>query len=254
MEKQRKINLISINAKSGAGKDYVVSVLNFIRKSYKENIQFIIKNPEDFETKLNLLNRVSSSDIKSSYGIDWGRPNVIIERFSTPLRNIVQAVAGTNFTPDEMDSQEVKLYTPEHLGGTTMRDLHLLLSDAVKDNLACPDIFSILLKQRVLKNVSNHNFEEELDIILLDVRYPFELEISDQLKTELTELGYLVETTNIHITSEKYNEINHSSEQDLYGANKDKFDIVFKNDKNRTTVQTLESILWEVYVKTFEKC
>lgn len=276
-----KINILALNAKSGAGKDYIVSNFNFINqvesnfyntiwvqgKSYIPDhireltslgIDSIINNPEKNEFILKKLHEVSSSEISTDVGISWLRSDLSIHRFSTPLRAIVQAVGGTDFTPEEMDSQETKKYRPDHLGEKfDYRDLHLLLSDAVKTAIQRPDIFSVLLELRVIKKIKELyqlippvavTPTQKYTIIVLDMRYPEELGAVNNIRDEFQFNDDIeINLKKVHIKSESFNAINHSSEQDLFGQLPHEFDKAIQNDKNRTTAETLAFVKKELY-------
>ncbi|AFF28079.1 gp81 [Sphingomonas phage PAU] len=244
-----KIKIISLHANSGAGKDYITSCMNYLAINPKDlDISKISKE------KLEYLHNVSNSDIQTETGIDWNRGDLMVFRFSTPLRSIVQAVAGTDFTMNDMDKQSTKLYHPKHLKhGESIRDLHLLLSDAVKNAIGMPDIFSVLLKHRVLDLVghiiSSGTYWKEFTIIILDTRYPEELKVLDDLSEELDKMECDYSINSIYITSDSINKINHSSEQNLYEQFPEKFNIVFHNDKTRTTRETLKAVKTEIVDK-----
>lgn len=239
--KKKKVNIYAINAKSGAGKDYVVSLINYIVNYVTSDN--CIRNMGD--NLFNYIRDVSDSNTYTLTGIDWGRSDLKIQRYSTPLRNIVQSIANTSFNMVQMDMQEVKKYQPSHLPkGMDLRKLHMLLADAIKDKLQIPDIFSILLNDRIdndLINLSKKN--DEFDIIIQDLREQDELDtllpyIDKLKKSSLYDVNFKL----IHITADEFNAINHKSEQDLYGNNKDIFDIVYHNDKTLSMIDTLLSV------------
>lgn len=232
---KRKINLIILNAQSGAGKDYVVSLYSRVKKalmfmSYDEELfdEWIDRISEATQQR---IHEVSSSDIPTVTPINWDCPNIDIFRFSTPLRNIVQSVAGTDFSMDEMDMQSTKKHVPEVLkNGQSIRDLHLVLSDAVKQALDQETIFSDLLVQKVRNRVAEikeSDYEDgSHDIIIQDARYLFEVETMLALGKELG-----INTVCINIHSNTKNVINHSSEVDLYKSHPHLFTGRYYNDK-----------------------
>lgn len=248
----QKINILVLNAKSGAGKDYVVSLFNYLQLVFSgcsvEQITEEIDELEDFELKE--IHEVSSSDVQTEKGIDWNRNNIRILRFSEPLRRIVQACAGTDFSMEEMDMQSTKKFKPEVLSeDLDIRDMHLILSDAVKQALKQDTIFSDLLLNK-LRNLLDYMILKGSsgDIIIQDARYLMEIIpiitlVYDTLPENYREVINLKVINIVTADENDINKINHSSENDIYATHPHLFDFQFVNDKKLGVRGSLHNVL-----------
>lgn len=245
-----KVNFIALNAQSGAGKDYTLALFNWIRSQQKyrmtndEILGYIYDLSDD---ELERIHDVASGNGDMTFGND-----VETYRFSTPLRQIVQAVAGTNFTAAQMDLQETKKHvSPILKGGQTFRDLHLILSDAVKQALGQETIFADILFGKVRATIEKLSVidrqTKQVDVVVQDARYLFEVEGVVELGKQLQAEGHDVNFKLVNIISNTKNEINHSSEVDLWATHKHLFDHQFYNDKSLSTRQSLINVFKNFY-------
>lgn len=192
--------ILSIKGYAGAGKTTVEKALQWLMSVDNDMSAFTE------QVKSQLLN-----DKLIRYASPAEPMHVMYRSFADPLKAFLASLMDCH--PDDLREQDVKeSLQPDLFGELTVRDMHLKISDALKQCTGNEDIFADSMKRTIVRLKSELRRQPAIKnalFVIDDLRYPFEHEMLQHLVLENVADDYIcLEVTKPNAEPT----INHSSE------------------------------------------
>lgn len=167
--------ILAIKGYAGAGKTTV-----------EKSLQWLMSVDND----MSAFNDKVKSQLLNNKLIRYASPvepmHVMYRSFADPLKDFLASLMDCN--SDDLREQNVKeSLQPDLFGDLTVRDMHLKVSDALKQCTNNEDIFADSMKRTIVRLKHEYRRQQAIKnalFIIDDLRYPFEHEMLQHLVLE----------------------------------------------------------------------